>query len=143
LITKKSLENALKDADGNFLEGLIVRVLPNDESKLTRNYSETIPPFFSTEAMQFISEINVKHLVCDLPSIDRIFDEGKLSNHRIFWNIEQGKFETSENSLLENTITELAFVPDEIKDGKYILNLQIAAFVSDASPSRPVLFEII
>ena len=44
---------------------------------------------------------------------------------------------------LENTITELAFIPEKIKDGKYILNLQIAAFVSDASPSRPILFEIL
>lgn len=140
LITKKILENALQTANENFLEGLIVRALPNDESKLTREYLEEVPPFFSTEAMQFIREKNIKHLVCDLPSIDRLFDEGKLANHRIFWNIEAGKFETNENSLIENTITELAFMPDEIKDGAYILNLQIAAFMSDASPSRPVLF---
>ena len=73
--------------------GLIIRTLPNDESKLTKTYLEEIPPFFSTEAMQFINEIGVKHLLVDLPSIDRIFDEGKLSNHRIFWNIEPGSFE--------------------------------------------------
>ena len=41
LITKKSLETALQKADENFLEGLIVRTLPNDESKLTREYLET------------------------------------------------------------------------------------------------------
>ncbi len=142
LITRKNLENALKDADENFLEGLIVRTLPNDEGKLTREYLEEVPPFFSTEAMEFICRKNVRHLVCDLPSIDRIYDKGQLANHRKFWNIEQGRFETNENSFLENTITELAFIPENIKDGKYILNLQIAAFVSDASPSRPVLFEI-
>ena len=107
LITKKSLETVLQNADENFLEGLIVRTLPNDESKLTREYLETIPPFFSLEAMRFIREKNVRHLVCDLPSIDRIFDEGKLANHRAFWNVEPGKFETNENSFLENTITEL------------------------------------
>ena len=84
-----------------------------------------------------------KHLLCDLPSIDRIFDEGKLANHRAFWNVEPGKFETNENSFPEHTITELIFVPEKIKDGKYILNLQIAAFAADASPSRPVLFEIL
>ncbi len=143
LITKKTLENALQNADENFLQGLIVRTLPNDESKLTREYLETIPPFFSTEAMQFIREKNIKHLVCDLPSIDRIYDEGNLANHRIFWNIEQGKFETNENSFLENTITELAFISEKIKDGTYILNLQIAAFASDASLSRPIIFEIL
>lgn len=143
LITKKSIENALQNSNESFLQGLIVRALPNDESKLTSEYLDKIPPFFSTEAMQFIREKKIKHLLCDLPSIDRIFDEGKLANHRAFWNIEQGKFETNENSLLENTITELAFIPEKIKDGKYILNLQIAAFVSDAAPSRPVLFEIL
>ena len=143
LITKKLLENALQNVDENFLEGLIVRTLPNDESKLVREYLNEIPPFFSLEAIRYIRENNVRHLLCDLPSIDRIFDEGKLANHRAFWNIERGKFETNENSFLENTITELAFISDEIKDGKYILNLQIAAFASDASPSRPVLFEIL
>lgn len=143
LVTRKSLENALQTADENFLEGLIVRTLPNEESKLTREYLTEIPPFFSTEAMLFFREKRVKHLVCDLPSIDRIYDAGKLVNHRIFWNIEQGRFETGENSLFSNTITELAFVPEKIKDGTYILNLQIAAFSADASPSRPVLFEVL
>jgi hypothetical protein len=36
----------------------------------------------------------------------------------------------------------MIYVPDEISDGEYLLNLQIAPFVSDASPSRPVLFKI-
>lgn len=143
LITKKSLEKTLKDADENFLESLIVRILPNNDSKLEREYSKTLPPFFSTEAMWFIREKKVRHLVCDLPSIDRIFDEGKLVNHRIFWNIEVGKFEINENSFLENTITELVYVPDKIKDGTFILNLQIAAFSADASPARPVLFKVL
>ena len=122
---------------------LIIRTLPNDESKLTREYLESIPPFFSTEAMKFIVEIGVKHLLVDMPSIDRIFDERKLSNHRIFWNVEQGAFELNEKSLINNTITELIYVPNEIADGSYLLNLQIAAFASDASPSRPLLFKYI
>ncbi|MDQ3181409.1 MAG: hypothetical protein M3Q33_12915, partial [Acidobacteriota bacterium] len=65
----------------------------------------------------------------------------KLSNHRIFWNVEQGAFSTNEKSLVNNTITEMIFVPDEITDGNYLLNLQIAAFAADASPSRPILFK--
>jgi hypothetical protein len=103
---------------------------------------ENIPPFFSLEAMQFIVETGVKHLLVDLPSIDRIFDEGRLLNHRIFWNVEPDAFETNEKSLIHNTITELIYVPNEIEDGNYLLNLQIAPFASDASPSRPILFEI-
>ena len=132
--------NASATADGS--DGLIIRTLPNDESKLTRTYLKEIPPFFSTEAMMFIREIGVRHLLVDMPSIDRIFDEGKLSNHRIFWNIEQGAFETSKASLIHNTITEMIYVPDEITDGNYLLNLQIAPFESDASPSRPIIFAI-
>jgi hypothetical protein len=75
-----------------------------------------------------------------MPSIDRIYDEGKLSNHRIFWNVEPGSFELKEDSRLNNTITELIYVPNEVEDGEYLLNLQIAPFASDAAPSRPVIF---
>ncbi len=143
LITRKIIENTLQNQQKSKTEALIIRTLPNDESKLTREYLEIIPPFFSTEAIKFIREIGVKHLLVDMPSIDRIFDEGKLSNHRIFWNVEQGKFQLNEKSLKNNTITEMIFVPDSIADGFYLLNLQIAAFASDASPSRPILFEIL
>lgn len=128
-------------AIGGISESLIIRTLPNDERKLTKTYAQKIPPFFSTEAMEFVREIGIKHLLVDLPSIDRIFDEGKLSNHRIFWNVAQGAFELNEKSLINHTITELIYVPDEIPDGNYLLNLQIAPFASDASPSRPILFK--
>lgn len=142
LITKDSLEKALEKVDAHWLEGLIIRTLPNDESKNTRRYMDNLPPFFSTEAMNFIRAKNVKHLLVDVPSIDRTFDAGKLSNHRIFWNIGAGEFESSEATLIYNTITEMIFVPNSVEDGAYLLNLQIAAFVADASPSRPRLFKI-
>jgi hypothetical protein len=87
-------------------------------------------------------EAGIRHLLVDLPSIDRTFDEGKLSNHRIFWNVRQGSFETNEASFTNNTITELIYVPVEVEDGNYLLNLQIAPFAADASPSRPVLFKM-
>jgi kynurenine formamidase len=143
LITCKALENFKSQISDFKSEALIVRTLPNDENKLSRTYLEEIPPFFSTEAMEFIVDSGIKHLLCDLPSIDRLFDDGKLSNHRSFWNVEQGEFEISAESFVNNTITELIYVPDEIKDGNYLLNLQIAPFQADASPSRPILFEIL
>jgi arylformamidase len=77
-----------------------------------------------------------------MPSIDRTFDEGKLSNHRIFWNVAQGSRKLNESSLINNTITEMIYAPDSVTDGFYLLNLQIASFVADASPSRPILFKI-
>ena len=146
LITRNSIEKSLVMQNSKFKiqnsEGLMIRTLPNDESKLTREYLEIIPPFFSTEAMKFIVKNGIKHLLVDTPSIDRIFDEGKLSNHRIFWNVEQEKFELNEKSFKNNTITEMIFVPNLIADGFYLLNLQIVAFAADASPARPILFEI-
>ncbi len=142
LITRKAIQNSkFKIQNSN---GLIVRTLPNEESKLTQEYDEEfVPPFFSNEAIEFVVEMGVKHLLVDLPSIDRIFDDGKLSNHRKFWNVEAGKFETNVRTRINSSLTELIYVPNEIKDGNYLLNLQIAAFESDASPSRPLLFELL
>ena len=36
----------------------------------------------------------------------------------------------------------MIFVENQISDGKYLLTIQIPAFVSDAAPSRPIIFEI-
>ncbi len=36
----------------------------------------------------------------------------------------------------------MIFAADSVEDGNYLLNLQIAPFTSDASPSRPILFEV-
>jgi arylformamidase len=79
-------------------------------------------------------------LLVDLPSIDRLFDEGKLLNHRIFWNVEEGSREVNHQTRMSSTITELIYVRDEVPDGDYLLNLQIPPFESDAAPSRPLLF---
>ncbi|MDH3529129.1 MAG: cyclase family protein [Acidobacteriota bacterium] len=119
---------------------LIIRTLPNDNSKLTRRYDKPVPPFFSNDAIAYVVESGFKHLLVDLPSIDRLYDDGMLSNHRIFWAVEPESRTLNRDSRRESTVTELIYVPDEIKDGRYILNLQIAPFEADAAPSRPVLF---
>ncbi len=162
VITREAIETAVKSGAGAGATGLlqsgletefqppahaggsalIVRTLPNDDSKMTREYGDVIPPYFSTEAMAYIVEYGFKHLLVDLPSIDRIFDDGKLTNHRMFWNVEKGSVETYENTRINSTITELIYVPNEVADGEYLLNLQIAPFDADAAPSRPVLFKI-
>ncbi len=123
-------------------DSLIVRTLPNDTEKLTREYGDSyLPPYFTTDAMSYIVECGFRHLLVDLPSIDRMFDEGKLLNHRIFWNVEPGSVETNPETRINSTITELIYVPIEIRDGKYLLNLQIAPFEADAAPSRPILLK--
>ena len=143
IITARSIRDALAElSDEPIVEtpALIIRTIPNDADKLSRSYGEEIPAYFSSDAIGFIVSLNTRHLLTDLPSIDRMFDEGRLSNHRTFWDVDPGSFELGPNSRLHSTITELIFVPETVEDGEYLLNLQIAPFVSDASPSRPVLF---
>ena len=77
----------------------------------------------------------------DLPSIDRIEDNGILGNHRIFWgNCNNVRGEINPEST--DTITELAFIEDDILDGFYFLNIQLPHFVCDAAPSRPILIKV-
>ena len=151
LITRRAIETSLSQHQAAGMTGsvrsanraaLILRTLSNDGRKLTRQYVDTMPAYFTTEAMQFIAEIGCKHLLVDVPSIDRLYDEGKLSNHRIFWNVDDGRFETNNQTRIGSTITEMIYVPNEIQDGLYLLNLQIAPFMADASPSRPILFRL-
>jgi hypothetical protein len=123
--------------------GLIVRTLPNNDEKLSRTYNgDNIPAYFTTGAIEHIVELGFKHLLVDLPSIDRLYDDGKLLNHRIFWNVEPERFEVNPRTRIDATITELVYVPNDVPEGEYLLNIQIAPFVSDAAPSRPVLFRL-
>ena len=143
VITKESISNAL---DVTFKlgiprEALIIRTLPNSETKKHKNYSKTNPPYLLEEAATFIRESGIKHLLIDLPSVDREEDEGRLLAHKAFWNVKDIN-NLNEDARLDCTITEMIFVDDSVKDGSYILNLQMAPFENDASPSKPVLFKI-
>ena len=142
-ISEKSLKKELDKIPKEFLKALVIRTLPNDISKIKRNYMERQPAFFSLEAMQYIVERGVEHLLIDLPSVDRANDEGKLNAHHLFWNVEAGSHKELSNSMVNKTITEMIYVADGVVDGRYMLNLQIAPFVSDAAPSRPLLYPLI
>lgn len=140
VINPEAIEAAIAGGTSE-LRSLIIRTLPNDEAKLVREYGEgNFPPYFSTDAMDHIVELGVRHLLVDLPSIDRIYDGGKLLNHRRFWNVEPDSFEVNVNTRINSTITEMIYVPNETPDGNYLLNLQIAPFESDCAPSRPLIF---
>lgn len=139
VITKEKLQKELKNYTKDFLQALIIRTLPNSNSKKSRDYMKEPASFFSLQAMEYIYSLGVQHLLVDIPSVDRLFDEGFLSAHNIFWKTK----DNSSNIETKNkTITEMIFVKDDIIDGSYLLNLQIAPFVSDAAPSRPILFQI-
>lgn len=120
-------------------KALIVRTLPNDDSKLGRAYDTAhMPPYFSRDAIELIVISGYTHLLTDLPSIDRL-DDPQLLNHCVFWHIEPGTHTIHTASRIYSTITELIYVPNDVPDGEYRLNLQIAPFQADAAPSRPVL----
>jgi len=117
----------------NSCETIIIRTKPNTNQKLKKQYSSTNPPYVEAKAMTELVKQGIKHFLIDLPSVDREFDNGELAAHHAFW-------EHPNNTNLERTITELIYVPNKVKDGLYLLNLQIASFENDASPSKPVLF---
>ena len=48
-------------------------------------YSINPAPFFTNDAIKYLSSLNIQHLIVDIPSIDRMNDNGILGNHRIFW----------------------------------------------------------
>ncbi|MBA6153158.1 cyclase family protein [Gelidibacter maritimus] len=133
VISKHQIEVLLK---GKTPEALVIRTLPNTKNKKSRHYSETNWTYLTEEAVVFIREHGVKHLLIDLPSVDREHDGGKLLSHKAFWNFNGER-------RMDCTITELIYVKNKIEDGSYLLNLQIAPFVNDASPSKPVLYKLI
>ncbi len=138
VINKNQIEFLLKDKKS---EALIIRTLPNKIDKLSKRYSNTNPPYLSEEAAIYIREIGIKHLLIDLPSVDKEHDEGKLLAHKAFWNVKNVDI-LNKDARLDCTITEMIFVDDKILDGNYLLNLQIVNFVNDASPSKPILYKI-
>lgn len=126
---RKALRNKKRDA-------IVIRTLPNLEEKKSMRYSNTNPTYLSEKAAIYLKEKGIKHLLIDLPSVDKEKDDGKLLSHNAFWN-------TDGELRMDATITEFIYVPNEVEDGEYLLNLMIAPFENDATPSKPVLYEII
>lgn len=133
VFTKAQLQQVLSPDE---TEALIIRTLPNSAQKKTKNYSHSNWPYLPGEAAEYIRECGIQHLLIDLPSVDKEKDEGRLSAHKAFWNYP-------ENTRHQATITEMIFVDKAIRNGSYLLNLQMASFENDASPSKPILYEIL
>ncbi|SCY49752.1 cyclase family protein [Flavobacterium caeni] len=138
VITVLQVRAALEDKSP---EAVVIRTLPNDTGKLHRNYSHTNPPYLDAAAAEFLRKSGVKHLLIDLPSVDKEKDDGLLLAHKAFWNVTDVN-KVNADARFDATITEMVFVPDTVPDGSYLLNLQIAPFENDASPSKPVLYAI-
>ncbi|TNE78213.1 MAG: cyclase family protein [Bacteroidetes bacterium] len=140
--------NPIEQADGdrlimpdqipNSLEtpALAIRTLPNASSKLTAHYSGSNPIYLHPDTALKIRELGVKHLLIDQPSVDREEDGGLLAAHKNYWNYPAAP-------RLDATITEFIYIPDQVEDGTYLLNLMVSGMESDAVPSKPVLYTIL
>lgn len=131
-ISTKQIKTALRNKKR---DAVIIRTLPNLPEKKSKRYSNTNPPFLLEEVASYLIEKNIKHLLIDLPSVDKERDNGKLLFHNAFWN-------TKGKPRMEATITEFIYVPNTVEDGEYLLNLMIAPFENDATPSKPILYKI-
>jgi len=141
IISCLALKQALAPYSDEQLQALVIRSLPNTTNKQQQAYnSDYQPAFFSREAILYLNERGVEHLLVDIPSIDRLHDDGLMTCHHIFWQVDEGSHQVNDNSLINKTITEMAFIDNEISDGFYFINIQTPAFHNDAAPSRPVLF---
>ncbi|AXG73426.1 cyclase family protein [Flavobacterium arcticum] len=138
VITRAQIEKAL---NGKTPEAIVIRTLPNDTAKQSKKYSNSNPPYLEEAAATYICEWGIKHLLIDLPSVDKEKDEGKLLAHKAFWNVKDVN-NLNADARHDATITEMIYVLDSVNDGAYLLNLQIASFVNDASPSKPVLYKL-
>lgn len=132
-LSKNELEKKLSRVQSKCL---IIRSKPNGKEKLTKDYSGKNPPYIQPEAMKSIVDANIEHLIVDIPSVDKEEDDGKLRSHHIFWNYP-------EKPRTHCTITELVYVPEDIVDGLYMVNIQTGAYDVDASPSRIALYRLV
>ena len=132
VISRKQLKALLK---GKHPQAVIIRTLPNLPAKKSTKHSNTNWPYLEWGAATLLRESGVDHLLIDQPSVDKEKDEGRLAAHKAFWNIP-------DEPRMYATITEMIYVPNKVSDGTYLLNLQTAPFVNDATPSRPVLFKL-
>jgi len=132
VITAQEIQKNLKECQ-NFIAGgaLLFRTLDNSEQKKICRWEIDRPsPYFTREAMAFIGQMPIKHLIVDFPSIDRSQDGGQLLNHRDFFQDRS------------RTITEMAFFPSKLADGFGLVSLGVPLFRIDAVPSRIIVYQL-
>ncbi len=132
-ISKQQLE-AITLEEG--ISCIIIRTLPNLKEDKIKDWSDTNPTYIKADAIGHLVEQGIEHFMIDVPSVDRENDEGKLLAHKTFWQYP------GEQPRTRATITEMIYAPDEIKDGSYIVDIQVIPFAMDASPSNIKLYKV-
>ena len=98
-----------------------------------RDWSQTNPPYLEAGFAEELVTRGIQHLLLDLPSVDREVDGGELRAPHAFF----GPVSSSREGA---TISELLCVPEGLGAGPGLLAMQVAPFVHDAAPSRPLWF---
>jgi kynurenine formamidase len=142
LVTAAAIAGAFARHPGPAPTALVVRTLRAGEDPLRAYRGPAPAPYLSRQAAAWLVERGIEHLVLDLPSADRAADGGRLTAHRTFFGLPPGSRRASEAMRPDASITELAFIPPGIADGFYLLELQIPPFLTDAAPSRPLLYAV-
>ena len=132
VITLEQLRSAVNERPP---EALVISTLPPISGE-PRDWSGTNPAYLQSTACAWLRSIGVKHLLLDLPSVDREEDGGVLAAHHAFWDFP--------NTIdRERTISELLHIPADVRDNEYLLELQLPHFMNDAAPSRPVIYALL
>lgn len=144
LVTAASLQAAAARHAGPSPCAMVVRTFAAAADPPLQDYCGPAPaPYLSRQAAAWLVARGVEHLVLDLPSADRADDGGRLTAHRIFFGLPPGSRQAREAARPQASITELAWIGPAVADGYYLLDLQMPAFLTDAAPSRPLLYAVL
>lgn len=133
VITRAAIDNSLRFFSEDYSQALIIAVDATDWLP-----DGTSAPYFTLEAMARIVSLGVRHLLVDIPSIDRLHDGGRMDNHRCFWGISENLDVNQERGSC--SVTEMIRVPQDISEGHYFLSVHLPDITGDALPSMPMLF---
>ena len=106
------------------------------DSSVVTSFTGTNPPYFAKDAMVWVRRAGVRHLLCDLPSVDREQSGEALPAHRTFFGSDE------EGAREGRTVTEYVRLPrpQDFPDDVYVLYLGVANVDASAAPARPVLY---
>jgi len=143
LVTAAALEAACRRHQDVTPRAMVLRTAQPSAPGPHRSYRGGSPaPYLSRQAAAWLVAHGIDHVVLDLPSADRADDGGRLTAHRLFFGLPPGSRRADQAARPQASITELAWIDAAVPDGWYLLDLQIPAFLSDAAPSRPLLYAV-
>jgi kynurenine formamidase len=135
VITREGLQRAIAERNSPPVSALVV-LSGTIRTPEDARFEYEPAPYFTNEAMTWIVEtLAPTHLLVDLPSVDRLWDGGKVANHRRFWGVTSAGVARP-----LNTITEFLCAEPDLASGEYQLQMSVSSLVADAAPSRILLY---